>query len=126
MCRADAPPVVDEDVEDAERDDEERSRPFRLESYRYHTARRQSNDGHEEPRDGPCTPDHEPDEQENQQYTTSKQEASFAKVTINQYCLHTRRQIAVKDSLFLAVAFAERRQARKPVLSRVHRITEHH
>ena len=23
MCRADAPPVVDEDVEDAERDDEE-------------------------------------------------------------------------------------------------------
>ena len=67
MSGVDTPPVVDEHVEDAEHDDEERGGPLRLETDCYHDARREANDRHEDTRDAPSTTKDEANEEENEQ-----------------------------------------------------------
>lgn len=69
------PPVVDEDVEHAEDENQERSRPLRLEADRHHCAGGQTNERHEEPANAPLSPEGESDEEEDKQDTSGEQEA---------------------------------------------------
>ncbi len=77
----DTPPVIDEDVENAERDDQEGCGPLGLEADCNHGARREADDRHEDTGDAPLSTEDEADEQEDEEYTSRKQEAVKYKVT---------------------------------------------
>ncbi len=102
MRRVDAPPVVDEDVEDAERANQERSGPFRLEANCNHDARREPDHRDEKPCNAPLSPEDETDEEEDEQDTPREKEATnicevtclnlgqqFSRLTIS--CGHSQR-----------------------------------
>lgn len=63
----DAPPIINEDIEHREQDDEEGGGPLGFEAHRDHAARDEPEDRDEYPGEGPCTLEHEPQEQEDQQ-----------------------------------------------------------
>ena len=71
----DAPPVVDEYVEDAQCHNEERGRPLRLKADSYHDARSKTDDRHKEPGNTPLSAEDEADEQEDEENTSREQEA---------------------------------------------------
>jgi hypothetical protein len=75
MCRVNAPPVVDEYVEDRQDDNKERSWPLRLEPNSNHTACSKANQWHNETRERPLALNHKPKEKENEQHTTYELEA---------------------------------------------------
>lgn len=79
----DTPPVVDEDVEYGQREDQERGGPLGLETDCNHDACRKTDEGHEEPDEAPFTPDHEPNKEEDQEDATSKQETSNIEAQIS-------------------------------------------
>lgn len=66
MRAIDAPPVVDEDIERAEHNHEERSGPLRLEADGNHCARAEPNKRDKYATDAPFTSEHESDEQEDE------------------------------------------------------------
>ena len=76
MCRVDTPPVVGKYVENAEDNYEERRGPFRLEADSNHNAGRETKYGHKDTGNAPVPLENETDEKENEENTTSKQEAS--------------------------------------------------
>jgi len=63
----DAPPVVGKHIEDAQRNDEERAGPFRLESNGNQSARSKSDDGDKHAAEGPFPLDDKPEEEEDEQ-----------------------------------------------------------
>ena len=69
------PPVVDEDVEDAEESDEEAGAPFGLEAHGDHDTGSEADDGHEDPGERPAALEDEADEEEDQQHPSSELEA---------------------------------------------------
>ena len=69
-----APPVVDEDIEYAQNNDQESSRPFCLEANGYHGARSKTNYRCDETSDTPFALNHVSKEEEYQQYTPSEEE----------------------------------------------------
>ena len=71
MCAVHAPPVVDEDVEYTQNNDQEGGRPFCLEANCYHGARGKTNEGYDEASYAPFALNHVPEEKEYQQYTPS-------------------------------------------------------
>ena len=79
-----APPVVDEHVENAKHHNKEPCRPLRLEADRHHDARREADDRHEQASDAPGTTEDKSDEEENEEDTPCKQEA------VGVYALHFR------------------------------------
>lgn len=62
MRRVNAPPVVNEDVEDAQDDHQERGRPFGLEPDGYHDASRKAHNGDKYTCNTPLALENEPDE----------------------------------------------------------------
>jgi hypothetical protein len=72
VCGMYAPPIVGEDIEDAEDDDKEGSGPLGLETNGNHDAGNEPNNGDEHTRDAPFTLDDETQEEENQEDTTGK------------------------------------------------------
>ena len=69
MRAVDGPPVVDEYVEDAEHDDEERRGPLGFEPYSDHSAGRETDQRYEDTSDAPFATEREADEQEDKQNT---------------------------------------------------------
>lgn len=76
MCRVNAPPVVNENVENGQDNNEKRSRPLSLESNGNHPASPKADQRHDEPGDGPLTLNHKPKEKENEEDTTYKLKAA--------------------------------------------------
>lgn len=76
VSRVDAPPVVDEDVENTEEGHQETGTPFRLESNGDHDTSAETDNGNEDPGERPVTLEDESDEQEDKEDTTSKLEAA--------------------------------------------------
>lgn len=75
MRGVNAPPVIDEDVEDWKDNNEERSRPLGLEPNSNHSARRKADQGHNETGDRPSSLNHKTKEEENEEYTAYKLKA---------------------------------------------------
>ena len=118
-----APPVVDEDVEDGQCNDQERRGPLSLETDCNHDACRETNEGHQEPNDTPFTPNHETNEKEDKEDTTGQQET----VTMMSLDCQNRASSQEKgNALFLAVCFAERRKTGKKFLAGIHGVAEDH
>lgn len=65
-----APPVVDEDVEQAEEDDEESGRPLGLETDDDHATGDEAKDGNDDAGKGPFTSNEEADKEEDEQDST--------------------------------------------------------
>lgn len=78
-----APPVVNEYVEDGEEDDQESSRPFRLESKDNHDTSRQTNEGKCETNKRPLSLESNSNEKEDEKYTSGQLEV-FPPVVITQ------------------------------------------
>ena len=98
-----APPVIDEDVENAEDDDQERGGPLRLETDGDHRACCETDQGHEDTTDAPFTAEGEADEEEDKQDTARQEEtASGSWVRIEVACTQQ-----TGDILFLAVGLAQ-------------------
>lgn len=71
-----APPVVRENVEDTQNNDEEDGRPLGFEANGYHTAGTETEERHKHPCDAPCALKDESEEQKDEENTTSEQEAT--------------------------------------------------
>jgi len=78
VARADGPPVVGEDVEYAQHDDEEGGGPLGFEADRHHDTCGEPEDGDEDAHDAPGALEDKPDEQEYEQHTASKLEVFLA------------------------------------------------
>ena len=76
MCAVNAPPVVDQNIEDAQYKHKEGRRPLGLEADGNHSARRQADQGHEGTSDAPLAAESETNEEEDKQKTARKQEAN--------------------------------------------------
>lgn len=72
VCRWNSPPVVSEDIEDAEDNNKKYGRPFGFETNGNHNTCTKTNDRHEDTGDGPCSLDNEAEEEENEEDTTSQ------------------------------------------------------
>lgn len=77
VCRMHSPEVVCNDVEDAQHNDKESSRPLGLEANRNHNTGNQADYGNENAADAPGTLDNESEEEENEQNAPSKEEAEI-------------------------------------------------
>ena len=75
MRTVDAPPVVDEHVEDTQNDDKERRRPLGLETNRNHRAGGKTNKRDQRTPNAPFASERETDEQEDEEDTACQQEA---------------------------------------------------
>ena len=73
VVRLYAPPVVRENVEDAQNNDKERGGPFGLEANRNHGASDKTNQGNQQTDEIPLTLKDEAKEEEDQENTASKQ-----------------------------------------------------
>ena len=71
-----APPVVDEHVENAKHHNKEPCRPLRLEADRHHDARREADERDENAYDAPLALEDEADEEEDQKDTAREEEAT--------------------------------------------------
>lgn len=76
------PPVVGENIEGAEDENQECSRPFGLEANRDHSTCAQTDDRDKQTCNAPFALDNESQEQEDEQDTASKQEAVASRVSI--------------------------------------------
>lgn len=68
------PPVVDEHVENAQHNDEERRRPFRFEAYCNHGACSEADQGDKDTRYAPLATESEANEEEDEEYTACQKE----------------------------------------------------
>lgn len=74
MSRVDAPPVVSEDVEHAEDEDKECSRPLGLEANGDHNTSPETNNRDDDAGNSPLALEDEANEQEDQENTSSQEE----------------------------------------------------
>lgn len=70
----DGPPVVGKDIENAQDEDKEASRPLRLEADRNHNASAHADNGDQNTHDRPFTLDDESEEQEDEENTSGEEE----------------------------------------------------
>jgi ABC-type nickel/cobalt efflux system permease component RcnA len=82
MRRVDAPPVVDKDVENRKKDDEERSGPLCLEADGDHDAGTEADDGNDHARECPCALKHKSDEKEYKEHAASQLETTEVKLSL--------------------------------------------
>lgn len=101
------PPVVGENVEDAQNNDQERSGPLGLETNRNHGASDKTNYGNQKAHKAPLTLNDETKEEENQENATSKQNTS-CKIRFR-----TRYFSEKINKLFLAIILANSWQSSK-------------
>jgi hypothetical protein len=76
VARANGPPVVGEDVEYAQHDDQEGGGPLGFEANRHHDTCGEPKDGDEDAHDAPGALEDKPDEQEYEQHTAGQLEAA--------------------------------------------------
>ena len=76
MLAGHAPPVVGEDVEDGEDEDEEGRGPLRLEADGDHCARREADERDEDTDEAPFALEDEADEEEDQEDAAREEEAA--------------------------------------------------
>jgi hypothetical protein len=76
VCGVHAPPVVRENVEDAQDDNEERGRPLGFEADGDHDTGGETKDGDEYARDAPIPLQNESDEKENEKDASSEKETA--------------------------------------------------
>lgn len=73
-----SPEVVHQHVEDTQDEYQQRGAPLRLESHHNHDACDQADDGDKHSPDGPLSTEHEADEEEDEEHTTSELEVHLA------------------------------------------------
>lgn len=76
----DAPPIVDQNVEDAQKEDQERRAPLRLEADDDHDASAEAKERNEDTRERPGALEDEADEEEDEQNSTGELEADGKKM----------------------------------------------
>jgi len=97
-----APPVVGENVEHAQNEDKECSRPFRFESNGDHGTSPESNDGDKYANESPLSLKDKSNKEENEEHTSGEKE------------------------VFLSIGFADAWQTSKELFASDHGITENH
>lgn len=123
MRRVNAPPVVDENVEDTEENHKEARRPLGFEANRNHSASCKSKDRHKCARNRPFPVEHKPDEKEDQEYTAHELEATEKRDDQPFNHMVSDQQ---KHALHAAVILAEGRQTSKALLGALHCVAEYH
>lgn len=71
----DTPPVVDEHVENAQHNNQERRRPLRFKAYCHHRACSEADQGDKDTRNAPFPTESEANEEENEENTSCQKEA---------------------------------------------------
>lgn len=103
----DGPPVVGKDIENAQDEDKEASRPLRLEADRNHNASAHADNGDQNTHDRPFTLDDESEEQEDEENTSGEEETTKIISLMSAHQDIKQRNYA----LFLPVGFSDLREA---------------
>jgi hypothetical protein len=78
-----SPPIIGEDVENAQHHNQECGRPLGLEADGNHNTSSKTNEGDEDPDKAPFSLENESKEEENKEYSTCKKEANLRLVLAN-------------------------------------------
>lgn len=119
----DIPPVVYQDVEDREENNEECRGPSGLEAHGDHDAGGETHDRHDDTCEGPLALEDNTDEEENEKHATRELETI---VLVRQYRRWFLQRANDSNSLLPAIVVTQSGQTSKRAPARDHRIGEDH
>lgn len=133
VSSVDAPPIVNEDIEDAQKSDKETGTPFGLKAHGDHDTGAQTDDGDDDTGEGPVALEDETNEKEDEEDSAGKLEAVDRLMTLNgsdiNKTYYLRRSVSLRvgkpaNSFLFFCKESERTMRRPPTTLRLRRKKE--